>query len=239
MIFFVNLSLKSKNNRMKTLKFNLKNISTLALVVAIAGLTFTSCKCDKKVSADANTAGAALTTGAAAAVAGNYDSLTGNFQWDRGADKELTLADGTKMTVGENSTESKLYDRLNGDYVVSDSISSSDWMVMDRVYFETGGNALTAESQEQVKNVAAILKNFPNAAVKLGGYTDNTGSAETNKAVSKARAESVSAQLVTLGIAADKLGAEGYGPEFPICPANDTDECKAQNRRVDIRVSAK
>lgn len=41
------------------------------------------------------------------------------------------------------------------------------------------------------------------------------------------------------GIAADRLSAEGYGPEHPVCPANDTDVCKAQNRRVDLRVVQK
>ena len=39
--------------------------------------------------------------------------------------------------------------------------------------------------------------------------------------------------------APDRLAAEGYGPEHPPCPANDTDECKAQNRRIALRVAAK
>jgi K(+)-stimulated pyrophosphate-energized sodium pump len=46
-------------------------------------------------------------------------------------------------------------------------------------------------------------------------------------------------ELVALGVDAKRLAAEGYGPEYPVCAANDTDECKAQNRRIAVRVTAK
>ena len=36
-----------------------------------------------------------------------------------------------------------------------------------------------------------------------------------------------------------QLSDQGYGAEHPICPANDTDECKAKNRRIDVRLTAK
>ena len=35
------------------------------------------------------------------------------------------------------------------------------------------------------------------------------------------------------------IASEGYGSDHPVCAANDTPECKAQNRRVDIRVTKK
>ena len=47
------------------------------------------------------------------------------------------------------------------------------------------------------------------------------------------------AALIEAGIAKERLEAEGYGPEFPVCAANDTPECKAQNRRIAVRVTAK
>ncbi len=46
-------------------------------------------------------------------------------------------------------------------------------------------------------------------------------------------------ELVKLGVNASNIKAEGYGPEHPICPANDTPVCQAQNRRVDIRITNK
>ena len=41
---------------------------------------------------------------------------------------------------------------------------------------------------------------------------------------------------MNLGIPADRVEAEGFGSQYPVCAANDTDACKAQNRRIDVRV---
>ncbi|MFT3902711.1 MAG: OmpA family protein [Niabella sp.] len=171
---------------------------------------------------------------------GTLDSL-GNYIYDVGNNKEIKLADGTVLTVGENSTEVKLYNMLSDAAFVVDTVDkSANWIVLDRVYFETGKSVLTATSAAQVKNIAAILKNFPNAAIKLGGYTDNTGDAAVNKKVSLERAKVVSGELTKAGAAEKQVvEAVGYGPEFPVCPKNDTPECKAQNRRVDIKVAVK
>lgn len=174
----------------------------------------------------------------ATAETGKYDSVSGNYIYDVGADKEIKLADGTSITVGANSTEAKLYDFLTNGTV--DTVDKTKgWITLDRVYFETSKSVLTAESQKQLQNIATILKNFPNAHVKFGGYTDNTGSAEVNKKLSAERAKAAASEIVKLGIAAANITSDGYGPDHPVCAANDTPECKAQNRRVDLRVTAK
>jgi outer membrane protein OmpA-like peptidoglycan-associated protein len=72
----------------------------------------------------------------------------------------------------------------------------------------------------------------------LGGYTDNVGKPEANVALSQSRAESVKGQLVKMGIAATRLAAEGYGEQHPVAD-NTTAEGRAQNRRIDIRVTKK
>lgn len=111
-------------------------------------------------------------------------------------------------------------------------------MNLDRVYFTTGKSALTAESQTQLKNTAAILKAFPNAAVKLGGYTDNKGKADMNLTLSADCANAARKALMDNGIDAGRVAAEGYGQEHPIA-TNDTPEGRAQNRRVGVRVTKK
>ncbi|GAB3424134.1 OmpA family protein [Niabella aquatica] len=181
------------------------------------------------------------TTMAPVTVTGTLDTATGNYIYNVGADKEIKLSDGTTLTVGENSTEAKLFNMLSDAAFSVDTVNkSANWVVLDRVYFEIGKSVLTAPSAVQVKNIAAILKNFPNAAIKLGGYTDNTGDAAINKKVSLERAKVVAAELKKAGAAEKQvMEAEGYGPEFPVCPANDTPECKAQNRRVDLKVAVK
>jgi outer membrane protein OmpA-like peptidoglycan-associated protein len=74
--------------------------------------------------------------------------------------------------------------------------------------------------------------------LKIGGYTDSTGSAETNKKVSEERASAALASLVKQGTAAERLKADGYGPEYPIA-TNTTPEGRALNRRIDLRVTKK
>lgn len=171
---------------------------------------------------------------------GTMDSL-GNWIADWGADKTIKLADGTELKVGENATEYRLYNFLtNADWKIDTVNKNANWISLDRVYFETGKSVLTAASHEQVKNIALILKNYPAAKIKVGGYTDNTGNADINKKVSDERAKMVAKELVKLGAGQNQIEeAVGYGPEFPICVANDTKECQAQNRRVDLKVSAK
>jgi outer membrane protein OmpA-like peptidoglycan-associated protein len=105
--------------------------------------------------------------------------------------------------------------------------------------FETGSAKLKAASAEQIKNIAGILKTYTNVKLKIGGYTDNTGDAAANMKLSQERAEAAKAAIVREGIDGRRMEAEGYGDQHAICPANSTPECKAVNRRIDIRVTQK
>jgi K(+)-stimulated pyrophosphate-energized sodium pump len=89
-----------------------------------------------------------------------------------------------------------------------------------------------------MKNIAEVLKAYPKVKLKVGGYTDNTGKKEDNLKLSQERANTVKAGLVGLGVAADRLDAEGYGQEHPVAD-NATEEGKAKNRRIDIRITEK
>ncbi len=163
----------------------------------------------------------------------------GNWIYDVGTEKEIKLADGTTLRVGENSTEARLFNFLSDANVKVSDDKTQGWITLDRVYFETGKDVLMPSSLTQLKNIALILKNFPAAKVKMGGYTDNTGSDDINIPLSDKRAKIAATEIQKQGVAKDNISAEGYGSQHPVCPANNTDECKAQNRRVDIRVTAK
>lgn len=175
---------------------------------------------------------------APAAPTGRYDEASGNYIYDIGANTAIKLSDGTTLNVGSNSVEARLFNFLNdATQTVSDD-KTQGWMSLDRVYFNTAKSTLTAESQAQLKNIAAILKAFPNAAIKLGGYTDNKGKADMNLTLSADRANTARKAVVDNGIDAGRVAAEGYGVEHPIA-TNDTPEGRAQNRRVDVRVTKK
>ncbi|MBC6988044.1 OmpA family protein [Hymenobacter sp. BT491] len=175
----------------------------------------------------------------AAPLAGRYDKASGNFIYDTGAPTLLKLADGSRLMAGTNSTESRLYQFLADDNIQVDSVNrTKGWISFDRVYFEPNSSKITGESQQQLQNIARILKSFPNAKVKIGGYTDNHGEFKLNLKLSEARATAAMAELVDLGIDATRIVAKGYGQKIPIA-SNDTDDGRALNRRISIRVTQK
>ncbi|MEO5942538.1 MAG: sodium-translocating pyrophosphatase [Ferruginibacter sp.] len=176
-----------------------------------------------------------ITKTSAAVVLPGKVNADGDFVYDEGAMGNLKLADGKEINVGHNSGETRLVDFLND---TNKAVDKNTWFTMDRLYFETGKSVLKTSSQQQVKNIAAILKAYPNVTLKLGGYTDNTGDSAVNFNLSQERANVAKAQLVKSGVDAARLDAEGYGQQYPIAD-NNTAEGRAQNRRIDVRVTKK
>ncbi len=110
------------------------------------------------------------------------------------------------------------------------------WFSFDRLTFNTGSAELDMEkSRDQINNIAEILKAYPGIQLKIGGYTDNTGSEDANMKLSMERAQAVVNAVSALGVDASRLVAEGYGSQFPRAD-NATEEGRALNRRIDVRV---
>lgn len=173
------------------------------------------------------------------AAQGRYDEATGNYIYDTGLPTLIKLGDGSRQMVGANSTENRLYQFLINDAAQVDSVNrTKGWISFDRVYFAPSSAMLTPESQQQLRNVAGILKNFPRTKVRIGGYTDNSGSFASNMRMSEDRANAAMAVLVDLGIDATRITIKGYGPKIPIA-SNDTEDGRALNRRISLRVTRK
>lgn len=147
---------------------------------------------------------------------------------------KVSLPGGAVLDVPKGSLEDKIVTYIQSN----EAISKTLWFDFDRLLFETGKSTLKPESEEQLKNVEAILKAFPKVKIKIGGYTDNTGNAAGNVKLSADRAKNVMMELVKLGVAANRLTAEGYGDKNPVA-TNDTEEGRAQNRRISISVREK
>ncbi len=81
----------------------------------------------------------------------------------------------------------------------------------------------------------AIKAAPPNTVLEVGGYTDNTGDAGANLALSQQRAEAVRDYLVQQGVGPNALIAKGYGETKPVA-TNDTEEGKFRNRRIEFTV---
>ena len=173
-------------------------------------------------------------------VPGHFDAKTGNYIYDTGAPTTLKLPGGASITnVGVNSTESLLHRFLADPTKQVDTLDlSRGWCNFDRVFFETGKATLTSESMSQLRNVVTLMRAYPTARVKIGGYTDSTGTYKVNKMLSEARARTAWASLVEMGISPARIDARGYGPHYSIAP-NSTELGRAMNRRLSVKVLVK
>lgn len=161
---------------------------------------------------------------------------SGDFVYETGNLQKVKLKGGKTIELGETSQLYQLYNAVNQkDKAVLDP---NKWYTIENLYFETGSSDLKAGYELQLNNIAEILNAYPGLKVKLGGYTDNSGNEDSNQKLSNLRAQTAKLKLLELGISADRIEAEGYGSQHPICETNDTDECKAKNRRIDVRVLA-
>lgn len=101
------------------------------------------------------------------------------------------------------------------------------------INFDTDKATLKADGQTVVNQIAVLLKNNTGLKLSIEGHTDNTGSAERNKKLSIDRTNTVMLALVADGINKNDLKSTGYGSEKPLA-ANDTEENKTKNRRVEL-----
>jgi outer membrane protein OmpA-like peptidoglycan-associated protein len=145
------------------------------------------------------------------------------------------LPGGARVQVPERGVEGALLAFLDD---AARAVDKETWFDFDRLTFATGSATLAPSSGAQLEAVAEILGAYPRAKLKIGGYTDNVGDPALNQKLSEERAASVRAQLVGLGVAPERLGAEGYGERFPVGD-NATAEGRARNRRISMRVTEK
>ena len=105
------------------------------------------------------------------------------------------------------------------------------------ILFDFNKSTLQAAAKKQLDQFAAEMADLPDTDITVLGHTDNVGTAEANQKVSDARAASVSNYLQAKGIAKDRIVAEGHSYNDPVAD-NSTAEGRAQNRRVEIYISA-
>ncbi len=92
-------------------------------------------------------------------------------------------------------------------------------------------------AKANLTQLANTLKSYPESDILIVGHTDDRGSDTYNQSLSVRRAESAKNFLVSQGIAADRIRFEGRGESEPVM-ANDTDEGRAANRRIELALFA-
>lgn len=189
-----------------------------------------------KTSAVAQTAGEARTANTASAVA----QTTGRVQANANEPVfvEHRLPDGRMMRVAEGGCEDCMLKYLQSDAYrnASNEELRRNWMQFDNIDFQQGsGTVLEGGSMEQLENIAAVLKNYPDVKIRIGGFADNTGTRAVNNRISRERAEYVKSILVKDGVKADRISTEGFGNEFATVPADATAAQRAVDRGIALR----
>lgn len=103
--------------------------------------------------------------------------------------------------------------------------------------FEFGKSSLTPKTQENLRDMAVIMNKYPETVLAIDGHTDSVGSDETNQRLSVERSQSVASYLSRQGVSRSRMNINGYGEMKPI-DTNDTDAGRANNRRVEVAITA-
>jgi OOP family OmpA-OmpF porin len=111
----------------------------------------------------------------------------------------------------------------------------SELLAKGKIRFESGRATIDPDSAGLLDRLIEIAMRCPTADIEIAGHTDADGEDAFNQALSEKRAQAVLDYLVKAGLPASRFTATGYGSSQPVA-SNDTDEGKAQNRRIDFLV---
>jgi outer membrane protein OmpA-like peptidoglycan-associated protein len=163
--------------------------------------------------------GAAIGAAIGTAVGGGAGAVIGK-KMDKKAAELAALENAQIETVKDN----------NGLEAIKVTFNSG-------ILFDINKAALSKASKAELKDFATKMSDFKDTDITIYGHTDNTGSDAVNEKLSLQRANSVSTLLQNNGIAKSRITAEGKSYSMPVA-TNETAEGRAQNRRVEVYISA-
>lgn len=217
----------------------MKTLKTLCLGMVAAAMLLTGCN------SMTNTGkGALIGGGSGAAVGAGIGALIGG-----GKGAGIGAAIGTAVGAGAGTLIGNRMDKQKKELEKSlanaevETVQDQNGLAAIKVtfpggiLFPTNGTTLSASAQTELAQFAASLKQNPETNVQIFGFTDNTGGMEVNTRIANGRALSVDRFLVDSGIAPTRLSYQGI-PMADYVASNDTPAGRAQNRRVEIYITA-
>jgi len=208
----------------------------LPLLLLIAAGYFLWKQCEKKETTTTTTI-----AGDSAVV--DHDSTarsndTANTMATAKTDEDIDL-NGTALKGYRGGMEDNMISFLkSGAYTnaADDAALKDNWYNFDHVNFKMGSSTeLENGSQGQLENLVAILKAYPDAKIKIGGYTDKVGDEAANVKLSGERATYIKDWLNKKGVGSQVTGADGYGSQFATVDAAATDAERAADRKMAVR----
>jgi len=163
-----------------------------------------------------------------------YVILKKNTQYASYINKEgyLPIA---KIVTTDSKYQTNVKDTLYA-VKIQDIIDKSLSIPMKNIYFGESDTTLQISSNWQLDRIAEIIKKYPDLIYTISGHTDNVGDEASNQKFSEGRANAVCRYFVNKGCNPKQVKAVGYGSKQPKND-NSTNEKRAENRRVEIKIS--
>lgn len=216
----------------------MRKFNVFMVLILSGSILLSSCSLTNKA-----TKGGLLGGAGGALIGAGIGALTGNSKSAAiGAAVGGAVGAGAGVLIGKKMDKQKAeLERIEGAKVetVTDANNLQAIKVTfdSGILFATGKSDLNTSSKSSLLKFATSLKETPETDVTIYGHTDNTGSRDVNVKLSNDRAQSVSNFLVANGILKERLTTEGKAYDEPVAD-NSTVEGKAQNRRVEVYITA-
>lgn len=215
----------------------MKPRSKIAAALLIASITMTGCTTNPETG-EKRISKAAI--GGIGGALGGY--LLGDLIGGRRDRTEKILGAGIGAVAGAgvgyymDQQEKKLRQQTAGTGI--EVVRDGDQLVLDmpsEVTFAFGSASLSPEFRTTLDKVGATLVEYEKTYVDVLGHTDSVGSDTFNQNLSEQRATTVADYLTGKGVHRERLATKGYGESQPKA-SNTTEEGRAENRRVEIRL---
>lgn len=203
---------------------------TLTALLATA-LLATSCSRMNKAQK-----GAAIGTAGGAAIGGVIGKASGNTAL--GAIIGAAVGGGAGAVIGhqmdkqakeiQDQVPNAKVERIGEGIVVEFS---------NNVLFGFDSYALNSGSDSTLNDLVKVLNKYPDTNIEVQGHTDSVGSESYNMQLSEKRAQAVADHLKSHNIASSRITTKGFGETAPKY-SNDTEDGRAQNRRVEFLITA-
>ena len=144
---------------------------------------------------------------------------------------------GKKMDKQQQQLEASLPDATVEQTTDQNGLQAIKVTFEGGILFPTGKYTLNTQARQNLSQFAVSLKQNPLTDVQILGFTDNTGSYAVNEKLSNERASAVLTYLVNSGVSPTRLTAKGI-PMADYVASNETAAGRAQNRRVEIYITA-
>ena len=143
------------------------------------------------------------------------------------------------LSVNENLelVDLEEYSELRKDLLLV-PIEIGESIQLKNVFFAQSQAALLPESYPELDRLVRIMRDNRTIEIELEGHTDGRGDPRANLDLSEERVQAVKEYLVSKGIAEKRIVGKGYGGARPMV-ANDTEENRQLNRRVEFKITRK